>query len=255
MSMYWQGCNKTPITSLSVSLTNALESIAPAPSFTESDHTPSLIPSSSMPSLTPLNSTLPKIFIFSYSGTATLPSYSAPVNLNIINMPSFPSSYQDVNTIEAPITGKIVSDLVLVPPIHSLHHSTSAIGGSTSGLLLTLPPILLTPDQLKVYLGQMDKVAPTSTSLNTLSTMSTLNISSTIKSTVQFTEEFSFIAVNEGFKKDKVWGIYSWHQEWYIEQAGLSQSIKGKHRFTDRTFLIGNLIPEPRLGFFKDTLF
>ncbi|WJZ85478.1 hypothetical protein VitviT2T_005012 [Vitis vinifera] len=86
---------------------------------------------------------------------------------------------------EAPITGKIVSDLVSVPPIHPLHHSASAIGGSTSGLLLTLPSTLLTHDQLsqpmssilsfsqKVYPDQMDKVASTSTSPNTLSTMST----------------------------------------------------------------------------------
>ena len=72
-----------------------------------------------------------------------------------------------------------------MPTIHPLHHSTSTIGGSTSSLLLTLPPTLLSPDQLaqsmpsmlsssqKVYLDQMNKVAPTSTSPNTLSTMST----------------------------------------------------------------------------------
>ena len=183
-----------------MSLTNALERITPASSFIESDHTPSLIPSNSMPSLTPLNSTLSKFFSssltqeqFSTSSDtmslfvkATLPSYSALVNSNNANMPSFPSSYQGVNTIEAPITGKIVSDLVSVPPIHPLHHSASAIGGSTSGLLLTLPPTLLTLDQLaqpmssmlsssqNLYPGQTDKFAPTSTSPDTLSTTSTL---------------------------------------------------------------------------------
>ena len=156
--------------SLSMSLTNALERITPASSFIESDHTPSLIPSNSMPSLTPLNSTLSKFFSSSLTqeqfsassdtmsflfAKATLPSYSAPVNSNNANMSSFPSSYQDVNTIEAPITGKIVSDLVSVPPIHPLHHSASAIGDSTSGLLLTLPPTLLTLDQLAQPMSSM----------------------------------------------------------------------------------------------------
>ena len=192
----------------SVSLTNALEHIAPAPSLIASDSVPPLMPSNSVPphmpsnsvpSLIPLNSALPKFSssltqeqCSTSSGTmpfssakGNLSSFSAPVNLNMMNMPSYPSSYQDVNTTEVPIIGKIVSDLVSVPPSHPLHYSASTVGGSTSGLLLTPIPTLLTPDQLaqpmssmlsssqKVYPDQMDKVAPTSASLNTLSTIST----------------------------------------------------------------------------------
>lgn len=297
MSMYWQGYNETSINtshapqqpspqatsttsfpsallnelqapeiqaSPSVSLTNTLECIAPAPSLIASDSAPSLIPSKSVPSLIPLNSALSKFsssltqeqFSTSsdtmsfLSAKATLPSYSAPVNSNIINMSSFPSSYQDVNTTEAPITGKIVSDLVLVPPIHPLHHSASTIGGSTSGLLLTPPPTLLTPDQLaqpmssmlsssqKVYPDQRDKVAPTSTSPNTLSTMSTPALQAPLlplpasaqqsqKSAVRYTEEFDFIAMNERFKKDEVWG-YLGKAKQRDEKEGMEDNALGQ---------------------------
>lgn len=174
--------------SQSLNLSNTFECIASAPLLPGSDSVPALMPSNSVLSLT-LNSALPKISAslnqeqcstsdtksFS-SAKATLTSYSGPVNLNTINMSSFPS---------APVSGKIVSDLVSVPPIHPMHNSASTIGGSTSGLLLTPPPTLLTPNQLvqpissmlsssqKIYLDQMDKIVPSSISPNTLSTVST----------------------------------------------------------------------------------
>ncbi|KAG5592311.1 hypothetical protein H5410_042825 [Solanum commersonii] len=130
--------------------------------------------------------------------------------------PAFPQSSQTVGNSGAPIFSRIGSNASPLYPV-------SPVVDSSSGVFPQQPPRLLTPDQLslpsfsgQLYLDQKDLGVLSSEPQNPSSSFTTSAVQAPLlplppaakklQSSSEFTEEFDFVAMNEKFNKDEVWG-------------------------------------------------
>ncbi|XP_004246019.1 protein decapping 5 [Solanum lycopersicum] len=130
--------------------------------------------------------------------------------------PAFPQSSQTVGNSGAPIFSRIGSN---ASPLYPL----SPVVDSSSGVFPQQPPRLLTPDQLslpsfsgQLYLDQKDLGVLSSEPQNPSLSFTTSAVQAPLlplppaakklQSSSEFTEEFDFVAMNEKFNKDEVWG-------------------------------------------------
>ncbi|KAH0646740.1 hypothetical protein KY290_035349 [Solanum tuberosum] len=142
------------------------------------------------------------------SVTSSMPSYAYT--------PAFPQSSQTVGNSGAPIFSRIGSNASPLYPV-------SPVVDSSSGVFPQQPPRLLTPDQLslpsfsgQLYLDQKDLGVLSSEPQNPSSSFTTSAVQAPLlplppaakklQSSSEFTEEFDFVAMNEKFNKDEVWG-------------------------------------------------
>lgn len=217
-------------------------------------------------SLSPVSLDIPS----SLSIKSSLP-HSASMTANGSNLSSFPSSCIDVKASEAQIVGKAVSDARLVLPVQPMPYPASSFVDSL-GPLLTPSPSLVSPDQLTqsrsrphsstqiLYPDKSDLSAPTPASSRSSSLISTpvsqaplLPLPNSSQqsqySAVQFTEEFNFIAMNEKFKKDEVWGYLGKTKDTTegIQDYASGQSLGNREGH--------GLIPNPKSAYNKDEFF
>lgn len=227
------------------------------------------------PSLTAVQCT-PVDMSSSSSIKSSLP-HSASMTANRPTLSLFPSSCQDINVSEAQIVGKAVSDPRSVLPVQSMPYPASSFVGQsmtypTSGPFLTPPSLLLAPDQLaqsrpyalssmpKLDPGQSDMGAPTLAPSNSSALISIpvsqaplLPLPTSAQQSkyldTQYTEEFDFIAMNEKFKKDDVWGYLGKAKDKIegVEDHAIGQNLGDRDGH--------GLIPNPKPAYNKDEFF
>ncbi|KAL3038575.1 hypothetical protein AAZX31_01G140400 [Glycine max] len=181
----------------------------------------------------------------------------------------FSSTLQDINSIQAQISGNICPDPRPIHPQHSVHRSAPSYVDSTSGSLPTATS-LLTPDQFaypREQLLSLSHLNPTQKDMGSL-TLTSSGSSALIPSPAsqapllplptsvqkppytapQYTEEFDFEAMNEKFKKDEVWGSLgktTTKIEGVANNASLSLGDRECH----------GVIPNPKTAYKKDDFF
>ncbi|KAA8521065.1 hypothetical protein F0562_011780 [Nyssa sinensis] len=256
-----------------MALGNSSDGVTPVSSLTTSIS----VHSNLTPTLTPLqHSNSPTEMPSSLSVKESLQSHPTLLTVNRLTMSSFPSSSQDMKTIEAPIVGKAGSDPLHAFPVQSLRSSASLIADSTSSPLLKLSPTLLTPDQLaqsrpslfspthRPYPDQKDMVTLNSASPNSSSSITTPAVQAPLLplpllaqqsqySMPQFTEEFDFEAMNEKFKKDEVWG-YLGNAKQRDKTQSMERNAAGQHSGDEGGYVS---VPkfDPKPAYNKDEFF
>ncbi|KAK9928361.1 hypothetical protein M0R45_025501 [Rubus argutus] len=193
------------------------------------------------------------------------------------------------------------SNASVLPSYHSAtevgpsgHSFSTQIAGPPAtffayGPLLTPPPSLLTPDQLapsrshilsplqNLYLDQKNigGMVPTPSNPSSLipapitqAPLLPLPTPQSPYSTTQFTEEFDFLAMNEKFKKDEVWGYLgkekqkdeterpAYNKDEFFDTIScnsLNRGARNGHRFSERMKMdsetFGNFQPKSNLGY------
>ncbi|KAG5060840.1 hypothetical protein AAZX31_01G140400 [Glycine max] len=228
----------------------------------------SLVNQTHSPSLTSLKNS-DSLDIPSLLSTKTPVSYSPSMTFDGSNMPQFSSTLQDINSIQAQISGNICPDPRPIHPQHSVHRSAPSYVDSTSGSLPTATS-LLTPDQFaypREQLLSLSHLNPTQKDMGSL-TLTSSGSSALIPSPAsqapllplptsvqkppytapQYTEEFDFEAMNEKFKKDEVWGSLgktTTKIEGVANNASLSLGDRECH----------GVIPNPKTAYKKDDFF
>ncbi|KAM1033856.1 hypothetical protein FF1_037298 [Malus domestica] len=251
--------NKTPgnQSSTAIGMANGSECLTPvisssAPTFVHPNFSASVTPvtfsSLGMPS--------------SLASQVPLPSHSTPLNASRLTMPLFPSPRQDLDISETQIVTKAVSDPVPVLPSQSMPYPGSFSVGSDLGPLLTPPPSLLTPDQLAPSRSHlMGTLMPTSSSSISMipppATQAPLLPlpTSTQQSpySTQFTEEFDFLAMNEKFKKDEVWGYLGQDKQRHSTERVDDSGTSGTGQCLDEKE--GGLVHNTKPAYNKDEFF
>ncbi|KAG5007913.1 hypothetical protein JHK82_025841 [Glycine max] len=188
----------------------------------------SLVNQTHPPSLTSLKNS-DSLDIPSLLSTKPPVSYSASMTFDGSNMPQFSSTLQDINSIQAQISGNICPDPRSIHPQHSVHRSAPSFVDSTSGSLPTAPS-LLTPDQFaypREQLLSLTHLNPTQKDMGSLTLTSSgssalmpspasqaplLPLPTSVQklpcTAPQYTEESDLEAINEKFKKNVVWGSF-----------------------------------------------
>ncbi|KAM1127306.1 hypothetical protein FF2_036958 [Malus domestica] len=198
----------------------------------------------------------------SLASQVPLPSHSTPLNASRLTMPLFPSPRQDLDISETQIVTKAVSDPVPVLPAQSMPYPGSFSVGSDLGPLLTPPPSLLTPDQLAPSRSHLvGALMPTSSSSISMipppATQAPLLPlpTSTQQSpySTQFTEEFDFLAMNEKFKKDEVWGYLGQDKQRHSTERVDDSETSGTGQCLDEKE--GGLVHNTKPAYNKDEFF
>ncbi|OMP11971.1 hypothetical protein CCACVL1_00188 [Corchorus capsularis] len=200
---------------------------------------------------------------------ASSPSQAAYA-ANRLTMSLFPSSVKDTNITESQSVGKALTSPVAAGPL-SVYPTPVPYSASSSGSLLTSPS-LLTPSHLAHHVLPATHNNPdhkdTTAVVSPLSYTPSLNSTpvsqppllplptpaqQSICSTLQFTEEFDFEAMNEKFKKDEVWGYLG-----KVDQKGEAEGLEdgvANQSMVDQQGLFPQSKFDPKPAYQKDDFF
>ncbi|KAF3449199.1 hypothetical protein FNV43_RR09927 [Rhamnella rubrinervis] len=250
---------------MTVSMKDAYECLTPVSSTSTSTYVhPKFSPS------------LPSVqFSTSLDMPSSLPTQGfLPSHRNEQIMNSFPLSHHDLNVNEAEFSGKAVSDPIPVLPVKSVPYPLSSFMGLNISPSQSSSSSLLTPDQVtRLYgLPSSQKMCPENRNIGALTSPSSTSpfIPTPVTqapllplpdsnqkfqyATTQFTEEFDFMAMNEKFKKDEVWGHLGKVKE--KDKAQVAEDNAIGHNLEDREGrdLIANQKPAYNKDEFFDTI-
>ncbi|KAK2987698.1 hypothetical protein RJ640_015040 [Escallonia rubra] len=187
---------QAPSTQMSTSIGLTSNGVTPGLSVFTANH----VYMNGRPSLTPEQYPTPLSDMpSSLSANVPLPSHPKVLTPDRLNMTSFPTSHQDMSTI----VGELGSDHITARPVQA-----SANFASSSPLpkldRLLQPRLSAVSHTQKTYLGPQGQ--------NNTRSMQAPQLplpppTQQPRYPLQFTEEFDFVAMNDKFKKDEVWGI------------------------------------------------
>ncbi|KAL5550093.1 hypothetical protein UlMin_000269 [Ulmus minor] len=240
--------------SMTLGLSNTSEFRTPTSASTSTSVHPKL-----SPSLSPVQNLTSPDVPSPLSMQVSLASRSTSLTPNALTASSYPLSQQDnINGSQT------ASESVQLLPVQSMPHSVPSSTVSNLGPMLTSSPSLLASDQLllsgpyMLYPNQQDIGALTPLSSDRSSFVPApiaqrplLPLPNSSQKTVQFTEEFDFIAMNEKFKKDEVWGYLGKAKQ--IDNAQRSEEKRAGHSLENKKGHGSAVGPQPAYN--KDEFF